>query len=113
MEEATPTPGQEAPQAAQAPVTPFGPQTDPVVDEAALRAGLEALKDVRLEVTALLGDAAMPIEQFLKLGRGAIIELRQRKDAMMRICVNGYALALGEITVVEDRIGVTVKRTNL
>jgi flagellar motor switch protein FliN/FliY len=36
---------------------------------------LEALHDVDVEITAVLGTAMMPVSQILKLGRGAVVEL--------------------------------------
>ena len=36
---------------------------------------VEAVLDVEVEITAVLGTAMMPISQILKLGRGAVVEL--------------------------------------
>jgi flagellar motor switch protein FliN/FliY len=61
------------------------------------RSEMEAVLDVKLEVTAVLGTADMPISQILKLGRGAVVELD-----------NNQLIAKGEVIVVDDRLGVTV-----
>lgn len=71
---------------------------------------LEGLGDIMVEVTAVLGTTLIPIEQFLKLGRGAIVELQQQKDAPMTIQVNGFSFAEGEIRVLEDKVGFAVTK---
>ncbi len=48
------------------------------------------------------------MEQFLKLGRGAIIELEQTKDDDVMIHANGTKIARGEININEDKISISV-----
>ena len=72
------------------------------------REALQAFGDVNLEVAAMLGTVTLPIEQVLKLGRGAIIELPTRKDDDIDLCVNGHLVARGEVTILGKHIGVTV-----
>lgn len=69
---------------------------------------LTGLGDIMVEVTAVLGTTQLPIEQFLKLGRGAIVELQQAKDAPMTVLVNGYPFATGEIRVLGEKVGFAV-----
>lgn len=69
---------------------------------------LVGLGDIMVEVTAVLGTTQLPIEQFLKLGRGAIVELQQSKDALMTVLVNGYPFAQGEIRVLGEKVGFAV-----
>jgi flagellar motor switch protein FliN len=56
-----------------------------------------------------LGSAKMTVSQFLKLSRGAVVELDKLKTDTLDIEVNGYPVAKGEVTIVEDRIGITIK----
>ena len=86
---------------------PSSPEPSP--DELRARARLERFGDIVVKVDAVLGRTAMPIEQFLKLGRGAILELDQTKEDDVDLCVNGTVIAKGEICVLEDAIGITVK----
>ncbi len=69
---------------------------------------LDGFGDIKLQVSAVLGNTTMTIEQFLKLGRGAIVELNENKNSKVKICVNGQYLAAGDITIVGDNIGVSI-----
>jgi flagellar motor switch protein FliN len=37
----------------------------------------QAIEDIELELTVVLGQNMMPVKQLLKLGRGAVIELQE------------------------------------
>ena len=50
----------------------------------------------------------MQVNQLLKLGRGAVIELDKKVGEAIDIFVNNRLVARGEVVVVEDRIGVTM-----
>lgn len=69
---------------------------------------LEALHDVDVEITAVLGTAMMPVSQILKLGRGAVVELDSTVGDDIEIHANSRLVARAEITVIEDRLGVTM-----
>jgi len=69
---------------------------------------LEAVYDVPVNITVLLGKTSMQVNQLLKLGRGAVLELDRKVGEPIDILVNNRLVARGEIVVVEDRIGVTM-----
>ena len=69
---------------------------------------LEALLDVEVEITAILGTSMMPISQILKLGRGAVVELNRNVGEDIEIHANNRVVANGEVVVVEDRLGVNL-----
>lgn len=69
---------------------------------------LEAVYDVPVNVSVVLGKTTMQVNQLLKLGRGAVIELDRKVGEPIDILVNNRLVARGEIVVVEDRIGVTM-----
>ena len=69
---------------------------------------LEALLGVDIEITAVLGTAMMPISQILKLGRGAVVELNHNVGDDIEIHANNRIIAMGEVVVIEDRLGVTM-----
>ena len=69
---------------------------------------LEAVYDVPVQVSAVLGRATMRVSQLLKLGRGAVVELDRRVGEAIDIYVNDRLVARGEVVVVEDRLGVTM-----
>jgi flagellar motor switch protein FliN len=69
---------------------------------------LEAVYDIPVQVSAVLGRATMEVSQLLKLGRGAVVELDRRVGEAVDIYVNNRLVARGEVVVVEDRLGVTM-----
>lgn len=69
---------------------------------------LEAVYDIPVQVSAVLGKATMQVSQLLKLGRGAVIELDRKVGEAIDIYVNNRLVARGEVVVVEDRLGVTM-----
>ena len=68
---------------------------------------LEAVYDVPVNLSAVLGRATMQVNQLLKLGRGAVVELDRKVGEAIDIYVNNRLVARGEVVVVEDRLGVT------
>ncbi len=69
---------------------------------------LEALLDVEVEMTAVLGSTLMEVSQVLKLGRGAVVELNRFVGEDIEIKANNRVVAKGEVIVVEDRLGVSL-----
>src|SRR6516165_8903569 len=69
---------------------------------------LEAVYDIPVQVSAVLGKATMQVNQLLKLGRGAVVELDRKVGEAIDIYVNNRLVARGEVVVVEDRLGVTM-----
>jgi len=71
-------------------------------------ADLEALFDVPVQVSAVLGRARMDVGQLLKLGPGAVLELDRKVGEAIDIYVNNRLVARGEVVLVEDKLGVTM-----
>ena len=69
---------------------------------------LEAVYDIPVTVSAVLGKATMQVSQLLRLGRGAVIELDRKVGEAIDIYVNNRLVARGEVVVVEERLGVTM-----
>lgn len=70
---------------------------------------LEAVYDIPVTVSAVLGHATMQVNQLLKLGRGAVVELDKKVGEAIDIYVNNRLIARGEIVMVdESRLGVTM-----
>lgn len=69
---------------------------------------LETVYDIPVQITVVLGKTSMQVNQLLKLGRGAVIELDKKVGEPIDIFVNNRLVARGEVVVVEDRIGVTM-----
>ena len=69
---------------------------------------LEAVFDVPVNVSAVLGKTAMEVSQLLKLSRGAVVELDRKVGEAIDIYVNDRLVARGEVVLVEDRLGITM-----
>jgi flagellar motor switch protein FliN len=69
---------------------------------------LEAVYDIPVQISAVLGRATMQVSQLLKLGRGAVVELDRKVGEAIDIYVNNRLGARGEVVVVEERLGVTM-----
>ena len=79
-------------------------------DENAARvaADLEAVFDVPVQVSAVLGRSKMDVGELLKLGPGTVLELDRRVGESIDIYVNNRLVARGEVVLVEDKLGVTM-----
>ncbi|WP_424814657.1 flagellar motor switch protein FliN [Roseococcus sp. YIM B11640] len=70
---------------------------------------LDAVYDIPVQVSAVLGRATMQVSQLLKLGRGAVVELDRKLGEAVDIYVNNRLVARGEVVMVEDnRLGITM-----
>ena len=69
---------------------------------------LEAVFDVPVTVSAVLGKSGMEVSQLLKLGKGSVVELDRKIGEAIDIYVNDRLVARGEVVLVEDRLGVTM-----
>jgi len=69
---------------------------------------LEAVYEVPVQISAVLGRATMQVSQLLKLGRGAVVELDRKVGEAIDIYVNNRLVARGEVVVVDERLGVTM-----
>ena len=70
---------------------------------------LEAVYDIPVTLSAVLGKSTMQVSQLLKLGRGAVVELDRKLGEAIDIYVNNRLVARGEVVMVDDnRLGVTM-----
>ena len=86
------------------------PVRAPSAPEAASRGAvdLEAVFDVPVQVSAVLGRARMEIGNLLKLGPGTVLELDRKVGEAIDIYVNNRLVARGEVVLVEEKLGVTM-----
>ena len=71
-------------------------------------ADLEALFDVPVQVSAVLGRSRMDVGELLRLGPGAVLELDRKVGEAIDIYVNNRLVARGEVVLVEEKLGVTM-----
>jgi flagellar motor switch protein FliN/FliY len=65
---------------------------------------------VNVEIAVVLGRSTLPMQQLLRMGRGAVIPLDARERDEVWILANNHPVARGEIQISEDRIAITVTR---
>lgn len=69
----------------------------------------EAIYDVPVEISVVLGKADLRVHQLLKLGRGAVVELDRRTDEPVDVFADNILIARGEVTVTDDdKLGVNL-----
>ena len=87
---------------------PPPPEQPPQVQSSSMR-DLDAVYDIPVQISAVLGRATMQVSQLLKLGRGAVVELDRRLGEAVDIYVNNRLVARGEVVMVDDnRLGITM-----
>lgn len=81
----------------------------PVADLPARAINKEAVYDVPVEISVVLGKADLRVHQLLKLGRGAVVELDRRTDEPVDVFADNILIARGEVTVTDDdKLGVAL-----
>lgn len=71
-------------------------------------ADLEAVFDVPVRISAVLGHSKMHVSDLLKLASGTVLELDRKVGEAIDIYVNDRLVARGEVVLVEDKLGVTM-----
>src|SRR5205085_12435287 len=71
-------------------------------------ADLEAVFDVPVQVSAVLGRSKMDVGELLKLGSGTVLELHRRVGEAIDIYVDHRLVPRGESDLVEDKLGITL-----
>jgi flagellar motor switch protein FliN/FliY len=69
---------------------------------------LEAVYDIPVNVSAVLGKTHIQVSDLMKLGKGTVVELDRKVGEAIDIYVNNRLVARGEVVMVEDRLGVTM-----
>jgi len=70
-----------------------------------------SIDGVKVDIAVVLGKAVLPMQQLLRMGRGAVIELDARQADQVWILANNMPIARGEIVVQGDKIAVSITET--
>ena len=76
--------------------------------EAGENINLAAIQDVPIELSVVLGEKKIKVEDLLKMGNGAVIELNRKVGENVEVFVNERCVAKGEIVIVDEKIGITM-----
>ena len=72
---------------------------------------MPSLANVKVEIAVVLGKSVIPMQQLLRMGRGAVIELNSHQDDPVMILANNRPVATGDIVIDGDKIAVSVRDT--
>ena len=65
--------------------------------------------EISVEISVTLGTADLRVQQLLKLGRGAVVELDREINDYVDIYANDVLIGKGEVVITEnDSIGIAV-----
>ena len=67
---------------------------------------LDFILDIPLEISVEMGRTQMLVNDLLRLGQGAIVELTKLADEPMDIYVNRKLFARGEVVVINEKFGI-------
>jgi len=71
-------------------------------------AGVSQVKAVNVEISVVLGRATLPMQQLLRMGRGAVIPLDAKASDEVWILANNHPVARGEIQINDEKISIAV-----
>lgn len=65
---------------------------------------------VNVEIAVVLGRSILPMQQLLRMGRGAVIPLNAGVNEEVWILANNHPVARGQIHISDDKISIQVTR---
>jgi len=68
----------------------------------------DAIRGVKVEVSVLLGAAAVAVGELFELKSGEVLALDRRIDQPLDLIVDGKVVARGELVVVENSLGLRI-----
>ena len=71
---------------------------------------MSQVKAVNVEIAVVLGRSTLPMQQLLRMGRGAVIPLDAKASDEVWILANNHPVARGEIQINEEKISIAVTR---
>ena len=71
---------------------------------------MSQVNSVQVEISVVLGRCVLPMQQLLRMGRGAVIPLDAGEKEEVWILANNHPVARGEIQINDERIAIQVTR---
>jgi flagellar motor switch protein FliN len=71
---------------------------------------VNAVSAIPVEISIVLGHSKMPVNQLLRMGRGAVIELTTLEDEQVSILANNIPIAYGKVNVDGERISISISK---
>lgn len=70
---------------------------------------LAHLANMPVQLSVVLGKCKMKLEDVLKIAPGSIVELDRSVNDLVEVFINNKVIARGQVVIVEDKIGITLK----
>jgi len=90
--------------------TPAGTETPASPGSSGVLSAAPLLMGVKLPIRILLGRTELRLQDIVRLGSGAVVELDCTPDDPVEIIVNDRVIAHGEVVVVDGNYGVRITR---
>lgn len=84
------------------------PPLDSLTQERALKTSLSHIEDVKVTISAELGEKILKFREVLNLDNGSVIDLEKSAGDPIGVYFNEKRAALGEIIVVNDKFAVRI-----
>ena len=68
----------------------------------------QQVERLEVEISVLLGRCALPMQQLLRMGRGAVIPLDASEDDEVWVLANNHPIARGDLIINGDRVAVSI-----
>ena len=82
--------------------------TTPPIETGPAEGNLDLILDVEVEVTVQLGSCKMTMGEVLNLSTGNVVQLQQKSDEPVLLCLNDKVVAKGEVVAVQDSLGIKI-----
>ncbi|AHC16098.1 flagellar motor switch protein FliN [Salinispira pacifica] len=71
---------------------------------------LDAVKDVTVPVTVVLGENRIRIEDLHRMGEGSIVELTSIAGEPVELYASGEKVAEGEVVIIDENFGLRITK---
>lgn len=77
-------------------------------DNPLLDANMDLVKDVKVELEAVLGEGQLTVGELFDLCKGSILKLNRDVAEPIEVCLDGRVIARGILVAVDDNFGVRI-----
>jgi len=69
---------------------------------------LGIIKDVKIKLEVVVGDAEMTVDELLNLGKGSVVKLTRSTKTPVDLLVDGKIVARGHLVAADDNFGIQI-----
>lgn len=83
-------------------------QLRPAQGTALLNGNIDVIKNVKIRLDVVVGDAELPVSELFALTRDSVVTLRKDVTAPVDVLLDGRVVARGNLVAVGDNFGVRI-----